>query len=93
MDGPRNRSHSILFQKVRLRGDTDFSLTHNFDRWDERVGFVFGYDAKSNLIEMADALPETTWKPLQRPAPYEVKTEGTILSPKKTRANRMAKTG
>jgi len=28
-------------QKVLLRGDTDFSLTHNFDRWDERVGFVF----------------------------------------------------
>ena len=48
-----------VFKKVWLRGDTDFSLTHNFDRWDERVGFVFGYDAKRNLIEMADALPES----------------------------------
>src|SRR5512136_2641029 len=38
-----------VFRKVCLRGDTDFSLTHNFDRWDERVGFVFGYDAKRNL--------------------------------------------
>jgi hypothetical protein len=64
-----------VFKKAWLRGDTDFSLTHNFDRWDERVGFVFGYDAKPNLVEMADALPESCWKPLQRPARYEVKTE------------------
>jgi hypothetical protein len=64
-----------VFKKVWLRGDTDFSLTKNFDRWDERVEFVFGYDAKPNLIEMADALPKRLWKPLQRPARYEVKTE------------------
>ena len=64
-----------VFKKVWLRGDTDFSLTRNFDRWDERVGFVFGYDAKPNLVEMADALPKRFWKPLQRPARYEVKTE------------------
>ena len=64
-----------VFQKVWLRGDTDFSLTSNFDRWDEKVGFVFGYDAKPNLVDMAEALPETAWKPLQRPARYEVKTE------------------
>jgi hypothetical protein len=64
-----------VFKKVWLRGDTDFSLTHNFDRWDERVGFVFGYDAKPNLVAIADALAESLWKPLQRPARYEVKTE------------------
>ena len=64
-----------VFKKVWLRGDTDFSLTHNFDRWDERVGFVFGYDAKGNLVEMADALPESCWKPLDRPLRYEVQTE------------------
>jgi len=64
-----------VFQKVWLRGDTDFSLTGNFDRWDERVGFVFGYDAKKNLIAMADALPQSQWKPLQRPPRYEVQTE------------------
>jgi len=64
-----------VFKKVWLRGDTDFSLTHNFDCWDERVGFVFGYDAKRNLVEMADALPESCWELLQRPARYEVKTE------------------
>jgi hypothetical protein len=64
-----------VFKTVWLRGDTDFSLTHNFDRWDDSVRFVFGYDAKQNLIEIADGLREATWKPLQRPAHYEVKTE------------------
>jgi len=64
-----------VFKKVWLRGDTDFSLTHNFDRWDDRVRFVFGYDAKQNLIKIADGLREAAWKPLQRPAPYEVQTE------------------
>jgi len=64
-----------VFKKVWLRGDTDFSLTHNFDRWDDRVRFVFGYDAKDNLIEKAEALAEKAWKRLQRPARYEVKTE------------------
>jgi hypothetical protein len=64
-----------VFEKVWLRGDTDFSLTQNFDRWSERVRFVFGYDAKANLVQMADALPKAAWKRLERPARYEVKTE------------------
>ena len=66
---------SPVFTKVWLRGDTDFSLTRNFDRWDERVGFVFGYDAKPNLVGMAEALPESQWKPLERTPRYEVKSE------------------
>jgi hypothetical protein len=66
---------SPVFQKVWLRGDTDFALTSNFDRWDERVEFVFGYDAKKNLVEMAEALPKSQWRPLERPARYEVKTQ------------------
>ena len=64
-----------VFKKVWLRGDTAFSLTPNFDRWDEKVRFVFGYDAMQNLVEMADGLREASWKPLQRPARYEIKTE------------------
>jgi hypothetical protein len=32
------------FKRVRLRGDTDFSLTGNFDKWDQRCMFVFGDD-------------------------------------------------
>ena len=64
-----------VFEKVWLRGDTDFSLTQNFDRWSERVGFVFGYDAHPNLVKLADELPNKGWKRLQRPPRYEVETE------------------
>ena len=64
-----------VFQKVWLRGDTDFALTGNFDRWDEKVGFVFGYDAKKNLVDMAEALPTSQWQPLERAPRYAVKTQ------------------
>ena len=64
-----------VFNKIWLRGDTDFSLTRNFDRWDEKAGFVFGYDSKQNLIQIADSLPDEAWEPLQRPVCYEVKTK------------------
>src|SRR2546427_9919966 len=64
-----------VFEKVWLRGDTDFSLTENLDRWSEKVNFVFGYDARSNLVQLADELPKGAWKRLNRPARYEVKTE------------------
>jgi hypothetical protein len=56
-----------VFRKIWLRGDTDFSLTSNFDRWDDKAGFVFGYDAKRNLIKIADSLPAEAWKALNRP--------------------------
>jgi hypothetical protein len=39
---------------ILLRGDTDFSLTSQFDRWDsDGVRFVFGYDARAKLVETA----------------------------------------
>ncbi len=42
------------FADIMLRGDSDYSLTDNFDRWsDDGVRFVFGYDAKKNLIDAA----------------------------------------
>jgi len=63
------------FRKVWLRGDTDFSLTKHFDRWSERVSFVFGYDTKQNLVKLADELPAKAWKRLTRPARYVVKTK------------------
>ena len=31
-------------ERVCVRGDTDFSLTVNFDRWSEVADFIFGYD-------------------------------------------------
>lgn len=58
------------FRRVRLRGDTDFSLTANFDRWTEAaVEFVFGMDAHRNLVEIADGLSEKDFTPLRRSAP------------------------
>ncbi len=55
------------FDEVLLRGDTDFSLTENFDRWTaDGVKFVFGYDACRNLVETADLLSNSAWRPLER---------------------------
>jgi hypothetical protein len=63
------------FDQVWLRGDTDFALTTNFDRWDaQSVKFIFGYDARQGLIERAERLPPDAWTPLVRPPKYEVKT-------------------
>ena len=34
-------------------GRHGFSLTQNFDRWtDDGVSFVFGFDARSNLVDI-----------------------------------------
>ena len=65
------------FRRIVLRGDTDFSQTEHLDRWDacEPVRFVFGYDARANVVAIAQNLPETAWKPLRRPAKYRVKTQ------------------
>jgi hypothetical protein len=67
---------SAGFQRVLLRGDTDFTQTVHLDRWDddERVKFIFGIDAMGNLLTLADDLPETAWTRLKRPPRYRVKT-------------------
>lgn len=55
------------FKDVLVRGDTAFSLTENFDRWTEdAVRFVLGYDACPNLIQIADSLENSAWRPLAR---------------------------
>ena len=64
------------FQKIRLRGDTDFTQTEHLDRWDAAsVQFIFGIDATKRLYEMAGELPENAWKTLLRRAKHEVKTQ------------------
>jgi Transposase DDE domain group 1 len=65
------------FRKVLLRGDSKFSQTEHLDRWDSdpRLRFIFGYEATANLKGIAEDLPADTWKPLQRPARYNVKTQ------------------
>jgi hypothetical protein len=63
------------FRRITFRGDTDFSQTEHLDRWDAAgVRFIFGYDARANLIREADALPARAWRPLVRRPPYEVQT-------------------
>ena len=65
------------FKQILLRGDTDFSQTTHLDRWDAQphVKFLFGIDARANLIGIAEALPTAAWKKLERPAKYAVKTQ------------------
>lgn len=66
---------SPVFDEVLLRGDTDFSLTTNFDRWTAQgVKFVFGYDAYANLKEIANELPATEWRPFDRPSKHKSET-------------------
>ncbi len=66
-------------ERVCVRGDTDFSLTVNFDRWSERADFIFGYDAHSALVRRAEALEEDDWKPLER-KPRHVSRTGKTRS-------------
>lgn len=62
-----NQCKKAGFRKIVLRGDTDFSSTEHLDRWDEQgVKFVLGYDACKNLCRIADNLPKTAWKRLDR---------------------------
>ena len=66
---------SAGFKEILLRGDTDFALTTEFDRWDDdSVKFIFGYDAKPNLVDIAESLGNDAWKPLRRRQPEEPKT-------------------
>ena len=47
-----------------MRGDTDFSLTSELDRWDDdRVRFVFGYE-RANLVQKAEGMAEQTYHEL-----------------------------
>jgi hypothetical protein len=64
------------FRLITFRGDTDFSQTEHLDGWDGKgYRFVFGIDAKANLLAQASALPASVWELLQRPAKYEVQTQ------------------
>src|SRR5450755_3484829 len=63
------------FTEVRLRGDTDFSLTTEFDRWDaDGVRFVFGYDAKANLVKTAEDQPPDLYHELSAKAERQIQT-------------------
>jgi len=63
------------FADVLLRGDTDFSLTAQFDRWDtDGVRFVLGYDAKANLVAKANDTPDELYHELVGRAERQIAT-------------------
>ncbi len=63
--------------RVCVRGDTDFSLTVNFDRWSEKADFIFGYDAQPAIVKRAEALEEDDWERLERRTRYTSRTGKT----------------
>ena len=57
------------FTDIFLRGDTDFMQTKHLDRWHgDGVRFIFGYDAKKNLVGRANGLSESLYRELERRA-------------------------
>jgi Transposase DDE domain group 1 len=64
------------FRKILMRGDTKFAQTKHLDRWDEAddVRFVFGYEAHDSLEARADELPAHSYRLLNRPPRYPIKT-------------------
>ncbi len=63
------------FSEVRLRGDTDYALTGELDRFDDDgVGFVFGFDARKTLIESAEALDDEMYHELVTRAERQIAT-------------------
>lgn len=72
------------FRRVLLRGDTDFSQTAHLDRWaaDPRVRFIFGMDATAPKQYLADELPASAWRLLQRRPRYQVRTEPRSKPPR-----------
>lgn len=61
--------------RITLRGDTDFMLSGELDRWDDvGIGFIFGMDAHKKAVGLAEALADEAWTPLERLPRYEIAT-------------------
>ena len=74
---------SAGFEDILLRGDTDFSLTKNFDGWDAAgVRFVFGYDAAPNLKSAAGGLCEDLYAELVRHAEAALEAKTRAKQPR-----------
>jgi Transposase DDE domain group 1 len=62
--------------EITLRGDTDFTLSAELDRWNSQgIKFIFGMDAHPKVVRLAEALSQDAWQPLERLARYEIATE------------------
>ena len=64
-------------ERVCVRGDTDFSLTANFDRWSEYADFIFGYDSQPGMVKRAKALEAGDRERLERRPRYTSRTGKT----------------
>ena len=63
------------FRDILLRGDTDFSLTTELDRWNgDGVRFVFGYDARKSVVMRAEEQPERLYRELAQRAERAIAT-------------------
>ena len=61
--------------EITLRGDTDFTLTGELDRWEQqKVKFIFGMDAHAKVVRLAESLPAKAWTALERLPRYEIAT-------------------
>jgi hypothetical protein len=61
---------------LTIRGDTDFTNTPHLDRWHEAGRrFILGMDAHPKVVGLAEALPASAWKRLERLPKYEILTE------------------
>jgi Transposase DDE domain group 1 len=64
------------FGTILMRGDTKFAQTKYLDRWDDAkdIRFIFGYEAHDSLKARADELPAHSYRLLNRPPRYQIKT-------------------
>ena len=63
------------FKSILLRGDTDFSLTTELDRFDDDgVRFVLGYDAMANMVKRAAGLADELYRDLIERAELAITT-------------------
>ena len=63
------------FRRITFRGDTKFTQTKQLDRWDrEGVRFLCGIDARDNLKDLAERLPDLQYSELERSPRYTIKT-------------------
>lgn len=77
------RCREAGFEHILARGDTDFMQTWKLDEWDGSgdVTFIFGADARKEMIAKAELLDDDAWRRLSRPPKYQTST-----TPPETRA-------
>lgn len=62
--------------QMTIRGDTDFTHTAHLDRWHQAGHkFILGMDAHVKVVTLAEALPASAWRKLERLPKYEIRTQ------------------